>query len=75
MPKRTTPSSEMLAELDALFKKHNWSGHPIGILPRRTKAAPARRAALAGGCPPGTVLKTITFQLPDGTVVTKDVCV
>ena len=69
MAKRKKPHDKFIRDLNRVFGKHNWSGMPIGISPAK------QGAAGDGACPPGKTLKTITFQLPDGTWVTKDVCV
>jgi hypothetical protein len=66
--RRKHPPAEMLAELHQTFQKYNWSGKPIGLVPATAAAAPLQ-------CPPGTTPKEITYQLPDGTWVTKTVCV
>jgi hypothetical protein len=65
MPKRHPPI-KMIRELNDVFEKHNWSGEPIGIK--------ADKAVDGGGCPAGTTPKQITYQLPDGTWVTKTIC-
>jgi hypothetical protein len=68
--KRTKKSpratAAMMKDLKAVFDKHNWPGHPIGF----ADANPAD----SGGCPPGTSPQTVSFQLPDGTQVTKTMC-
>ncbi len=59
------PPKALLNDVQELFTKHNWSGNAVG------------RLAAAGGstvCPPGTTPHDITYQLPDGTWVTKTVC-
>ena len=59
------PSPDMLRDLHAVFKKHNWSGHPVGIMDLED----------SNDCPPGTTPKEVTVKLPDGTTVTKTICV
>ena len=68
MGQRKHPSPEMLNDLDKVYKKHNWSGAAIGLRELDDEAD-------GDACPPGTVAKEVTYQLPDGTWVTKTVCV
>jgi hypothetical protein len=65
--KKTTarkPPQALLADMQKLFVKHNWYGSAIGRVSVRAVA----------GCPGGTTPHEITYQLPDGTWVTKTVC-
>ena len=64
---RKHPSTEMIKELNDLFQKHNWPGAPVGIR--------ANNADDAAECPAGTTPKQVTYQLPDGSWVTKTICV
>ena len=69
------PTSEMVGDLVKLFKKHNWSGQPIGL-----SAAPGKMKAMAADnsddtCPEGTSPQWVTYKLPDGTWATKKICV
>ncbi len=59
------PPKALLDEVQRLFAKHDWSGNLVG-----------RPLAAIGSttCPPGTTPHEITYQLPDGTWVTKTVC-
>lgn len=61
------PSPEMIKEIQDSFKRHGWSGRPLGISQPRVDESSSQ-------CPPGTSPKQITYQLPDGTWVTKTVC-
>jgi hypothetical protein len=66
--RRKHPPAEMLAELQQTFRKFNWSGKPVGLVPNAN-------AGEQGQCPPGQTPHQITYQLPDGTWVTKTVCI
>jgi len=59
------PSQALLGDMQKLFDKHDWPGNLVG-----------RALAVSGSshCPPGTTPHEITYQLPDGTWVTKTVC-
>lgn len=59
------PPQALLEDVQKLFAKHDWSGNLVG----RSLAATG-----ATTCPPGTTPHEITYQLPDGTWVTKTVC-
>jgi hypothetical protein len=61
------PTPAMLADLRKVFQKHNWSGRPIGF----GKDAIADDSDL---CDDGSVPQWVTFQLPDGSSVTKKIC-
>lgn len=61
---RKHPTVAMLQDLKDVFEKHNWSGSAIGLL-----------AASSGNCPDGKTPQEVTYQLPDGTMVHKTVCV
>ena len=69
MPPRKHPSPEMLKDLNKVFAKHNWSGREIGL--QDVTAGDND----SGDCPPGTTPKEVTYKLPDGTWVTKTICV
>jgi hypothetical protein len=65
--KSVVPPEAMLADLKSVFTKHNWSGSMIW--------KPSAAAAIGGGqCPDGQSPHEISYQLPDGTWVTKTVC-
>jgi hypothetical protein len=68
MASRKHPTPEMLKELNKVFVKHNWSGRAVGL--RDVEGDDG-----SGGCPPGTTPKEVTYKLPDGTWVTKTICV
>jgi len=74
--KRKHPTAELAKDLAAVFQKHNWSGAPIGI-----SSSPANLMANAkddiddGSCPDGSEPQWVTYKLPDGTWVTKKMCV
>jgi hypothetical protein len=57
----------MIKDLHAVFKKHNWSGQVIGM-----KAVSA--SASTALCPNGQPPQQVSYKLPDGTWVTKEVC-
>ena len=59
------PPRPLLHALQTLFEEHGWSGNAIG-----------RVASIAEGvsCPQGTVAHEITYKLPNGTWVSKTVC-
>jgi len=61
------PTAAMLRDLKAVFKKHDWPGHPVGLM---------TAAAIPGPdtCPNGSEPQIVSFQLPDGTQVTKKMC-
>jgi len=59
------PPQALLDDMQKLFAKHDWSGNLVG----RPLAATG-----ATTCPPGTTPHEITYQLPNGTWVTKTVC-
>ena len=72
MPKkRTKPSKEMMADLQAVFKKHNWSGFPVRI----QEASSAGTESTNARCPPGQSLQAVTVQRPDGTTEVRLVCI
>jgi hypothetical protein len=58
----------MLKDLSKVFAKHNWSGRAIGLQDSEGDGG-------TGDCPPGTTPKEVTYKLPDGTWVTKTICV
>jgi len=57
------PTVGLAADLKAVFEKHNWPGHPVGVM-----------AAMADSCPPGTSPHTVTYTDENGTIVTKTMC-
>jgi len=59
------PPKALLNDMQELFAKHNWAGSAVGRLAVNTGPTT---------CPPGTTPHEITYQLPDGTWVTKTVC-
>ncbi len=61
------PTPEMIADLKQVFAKHNWSEKPIGF----GKTAMADDSDL---CDDGSVPQWVTYQLPDGSSVTKKIC-
>jgi len=73
--KKQHPTEEMVGDLAKLFKKHNWSGQPIGL-----SAAPVNLKAMAADdsddtCPDGSSAQWVTYKLPDGTWATRKMCV
>jgi hypothetical protein len=64
------PPAAMLDDMKKVFAKHNWKGTMMW------KPAATMTAAVASenGCPPGQSPHEISYQLPDGTWVTKTVC-
>jgi hypothetical protein len=63
----TEPSSAMFDDMRTVFAKHNWSGTMIW--------KPAAAQGDSGTqCPPGQSPHEVSYQLPDGTWVTKIVC-
>ncbi len=68
------PTPEMVSDLAKVFKKHNWSGQPIGLL----KGPPDLPAAVGSDdddvCPDGSEPQWVTYKLPDGTWATKKMC-
>jgi hypothetical protein len=70
------PTEEMVKDLAKVFKKHNWSGQPIGL-----SDAPVNLKAMAADdsdtdlCPDGSEPQWVTYKLPDGTWATKKMCV
>jgi len=65
MPKKNRPPKKLLDEVQAVFEKHNWDGFAVAA-----KAASPQELI----CPVGQTPHDITYQLPDGTWVTKTVC-
>jgi hypothetical protein len=68
------PSDELIKDLAKVFKKHNWSGQPIGL-----SAGPPNLKAIIGNedgadCPNGTEAQWVTYKFSDGTWVTKKLC-
>ncbi len=68
------PTKEFVKDLTKVFEKHNWSGNAIGIAMTNSSMANINTTD-AGGCPAGTTPQVIKYQLPDGTWVSKTVCV
>ncbi len=66
------PSTAMIRDLAKVMKKHNFVGRTL--LWKPMAAAHIAMAAGQGGCPNGQSPHTISYQLPDGTWVTKTVC-
>jgi hypothetical protein len=66
------PTPALLKDLGDVFDKHGWSGRPIGF---GTDAMVAAAPADNEGCPDGTTPQWVTYQLPDGSSVTKQICV
>jgi len=69
MASRKHPTPEMLKDLNKVFLKHNWSGRAIGLQDVEGDNGDS------DDCPPGTTRKEVTYKLPDGTWVTKTICV
>ncbi len=69
MAKKTLqhPTPEMIADLKDVFDKHNWSGRPVGF-------GKAQLADDSNLCLDGSVPQWVTYQLPDGSSVTKKIC-
>jgi len=71
MPKNTRkyiqPTKAMLRDLKEVFDKHNWPGHPVGLMASSAIEGPDT-------CPDGSEPQFVTVQLPDGTQVQKKVC-
>lgn len=71
-PKKSSmkaPPAEMMQEVQDVLGKHGWSGSMI------MKPAGATAATAANPCPPGTTPQEISFQRPDGTWVSRIICV
>lgn len=64
MPKKRAPK-RLVNELNAVVDKHKWDGFAAAATPA---------SGQGGNCPPGTTPHDITYQQPDGTWVTKTVC-
>lgn len=74
MSTKKQPTKALVKDLKKVFEKHNWSGNPIGIA--MSSAAHGNLTAAGNtGCPDGTLPEVVTFQLPDGTWVSKKICV
>jgi hypothetical protein len=67
MSRKTRPTKEFLEDLKAVFEKHNWSGNALALQPLAT-------AASGSDCPAGKTPHEVTYQLPNGSWVTKTIC-
>jgi len=68
------PSDELIRDLAKVFKKHNWSGQPIGL-----SGEPPNLKVIIGNeggadSPNGTEVQWVTYKFSDGTWVTKKIC-
>jgi hypothetical protein len=69
------PTPEMVSDLAKLFKKHNWSGQPIGLA-----REPVNLAAMASDdadddlCPDGSEPQWVSYKLPSGAWAQKKMC-
>lgn len=63
------PPAQMMQDLQDVLVKHGWAGSMI------VKPATMAVAAAASPCPPGKTPQEISYQLPDGTWVSKIICV
>ena len=68
MATRKNPSAALVKDLEKVLKKHKWSGGAIALHKKPFTAT-------EDACPPGTRPQEVTYQRPDGTWVTKIVCV
>jgi hypothetical protein len=67
------PTPEMVNDLAKVFKKHNWSGQPIGLSKRPVDV----QAVVDAGddlCPDGSAPQWVSYKLPDGTWAQKKMC-
>ncbi len=72
MPKkRTKLTKEMIADLHAVFKKHNWAGFPVGM----QEIERGGHAMADAPCPDGQTLQTFTVLRPDGTTEVRTICI
>ena len=70
------PTPEMVNDLAKLFKKHNWSGQPIGLAREPVKLETmASNNADDDLCPDGSAPQWVSYKLPDGTWAQKKMCV
>jgi hypothetical protein len=60
------PPQEIIAGARTLFEKENWAGNVIG--------RPSVLASASNPCPDGKTPHDITVLQPDGTTVTKTIC-
>jgi hypothetical protein len=74
MSSKKHPTKDFVKDLAKVFNKHNWSGNAIGIAMSTASSANITATGEAG-CAPGTSPQVIKYQLPDGTWVSKTVCV
>lgn len=70
----TSTQSKLFSGINALLKEHGVSGK-VSMLQLDPAAAKAIPAAVAVGCPPGQVRKTVCFRREDGTIVCEEKCV
>ena len=66
------PTPEMVNDLAAVFKKHNWSGQPIGLT--KGPVDLETMGADNGLCPDGSEPQWVSYKLPDGTWAQKKMC-
>jgi hypothetical protein len=71
---RKHPTEEMVKDLSKVFKKHNWSGLPIGLA-----NTPADLEVVANDsgndlCPDGRAPQWVSYKLPNGTWAQKKMC-
>jgi hypothetical protein len=67
MATQKRPSKALLNDLKAVFDKHAWPGHAVGL---RALAADAA----VGQCVPPKTPHEVTYQTADGTWVNTTVC-
>lgn len=68
------PTPEMVKDLAKVFKKHNWSGQPIGLADKAVNLQAVASASGDDTCPDGSQPQWVTYQLPGGTWATKKMC-
>ena len=66
MAKRTHPTTEMMADLQQVFDKHNWSGAPIGVVKPQEMASGSLADDCPQLCPDGSTPKKYYYTTPDG---------
>ena len=69
------PPAQMMQDVQDVLEKHGWSGSMIVKPATASLAATAAAAAGGGPCPPGKTPQEISFQLSDGTWVSRIICV
>jgi len=67
MASKKAPSKALLRDLKAVFDKHAWTGDAVGVRPLAAEPAD-------GECTPPQTPHQISYQEPNGTWVTKTVC-